>query len=112
MGIESVAVVNGKLRLYISLNESIPFAEIQQAVQDVLDNIANNPNYPPELNEAINNVLDSLLDPELDPEQAVQNLLEVLEGLSDEDQEQLLNDLLDEFQNTDLDFDEIFNLLP
>ena len=112
MGIQSVEVVGGKLRLYISLNESIPFAEIQQAVQDVLDNIANNPNYPPELNNAINDVLSSLVDPEADPEEAVANLLEVLEGLSDEEQEQLLNDLLDEFQNTDLDFSEIFNLLP
>lgn len=111
LNIQNVVVVNGKLRLYISFSD-LPYAEIQQAIQDVISGVANNPNYSPELNDALNNVIGSLTDPEADPEEAVQELLAVIEGLSDEEQEELLNDLLAEFENTDLDFDEIFGLLP
>ena len=111
LNIQNVVVVNGKLRLYISFSD-LPYAEIQQAIQDVISGVANNPNYSPELNDALNHVISSLTDPEADPEEAVQELLAVIEGLSDEEQEELLNDLLAEFENTDLDFDEIFGLLP
>lgn len=111
LNIQNVVVVNGKLRLYISFSD-LPYAEIQQAIQDVISGVANNPNYSPELNDALNHVIGSLTDPEADPEEAVQELLAVIEGLSDEEQEELLNDLLAEFENTDLDFDEIFGLLP
>jgi hypothetical protein len=112
MGIESVAVTSNALRLYVSLNDSIPILEIQQAVQDVLYAIADNPNYPQELNDAINDVLDSLLDPEVDTEEAVANLIAEMDNLTDEEQEELYNDLIAAFADTDLDYEDLFNIIP
>ena len=112
MGIESVALTNNKLRMYITLNETIPLQEIQDAVQDVLTQIADNPAYPPELNDAINDLLSEAIDPEGDPAAAVENLMTELEGLTDAEQEQLFNDLVDAFENTDINYEDLFNLLP
>lgn len=112
MGIESVAVTSDSLRLYVSLSETIPIADIQEAVQDVLDAIADNPNYPPELNDAINDVLDSLTDPLLDPEEAIEELIATMDDLTDEEQEELFNDLVDAFADTDLNYEDLFDLIP
>lgn len=112
MGIESVAVVGDSLRIYVSLNETIPLQDIQDAVQEVLDAVADNPEYSPELNNAINDVLAEVLDPQGDPEAAVEELLSVVEGLTDEEQQALFDDLVTAFGNTDLDFEELFGLLP
>lgn len=112
MGIESVAVTDNSLRLYVTLSDTIPIADIQDAVEQVLDIIADNPEYPVELNDAINDVLDSLLDPEADPEVAVENLIAEMENLTDEEQEVLFNDLVTAFEGTDLNYEDLFNLIP
>lgn len=112
MGIESVALVNNKLRMYVTLNESIPLQDIQDAVQDVLNVISGNPNYPPELNDAIDDLLNAVVDPEADPQEAIEALMGALDGLSDEEQEQLFNDMIEAFEGTDLNFEELFGLLP
>ncbi len=112
VSIESVAVVNGNLRLFISLNDTIPLQDIQDAIQDALTNIADNPNYPPELNDAINDILNSVTDPEGDPEAAAEALLEVIAGLDEAEQEELLNDLISSLEESEIDFDEIYNLIP
>ncbi|HOI84956.1 MAG TPA: hypothetical protein PLP48_02650 [Acholeplasmataceae bacterium] len=112
MGIESVSVVDDSLRMYITLNDAIPLQDIQDAVQDVLNTISGDPNYPPELNEAIDDLLAAVVDPEADPEAAVEQLVEVLDGLSDEEQEQLFNDLIEAFEGTDLNYEDLFGLLP
>lgn len=112
MGIESVVLVNNKLRMYVTLSETIPLQEIQDAVQDVLTQIADNPAYPPELNDAINDLLTEALDPSGDPEAAVEELMTQLDNLTDEEQEQLFNDLVDAFENTDINYEDLFNLLP
>lgn len=112
MGIESVTVVNNGLRMYITLNDTIPLQEIQDAVQDVLNTISGNPNYPPELNEAIDDLLAAVVDPEADPEAAIEQLVAVLEGLTDEEQEQLFNDLIEAFEGTGQSFEDLFGLLP
>jgi hypothetical protein len=112
MGIESVDVTNDSLRLYVTLSETIPIADIQEAVQDVLDAITDNPNYPPELNDAINDVLDSLLDPEIDTEEAVEELIATMDDLTDEEQEELFNDLVAAFADTDLNYEDLFDLIP
>ncbi len=112
MGIESVVLTANSLRMYISLNETIPLAEIQGAVQDVLDQIADNPAYPPELNNAINDLLSEVQDPSGDPEAAVEDLVAALDDLTDAEREQLFNDLVAAFENTDIDYADLFNLLP
>lgn len=112
MGIESVAVVADSLRIYVTLSETIPLQDIQDAVQEVLDAVADNPEYSPELNDAINDVLTEVLDPSGDPEAAVEELLTVVEGLTDEEQQALFDDLVTAFGSTDLDFEELFGLLP
>jgi len=112
MGIESVAVVDDSLRMYITLNDAIPLQDIQDAVQDVLNIISGDPNYPPELNDAIDDLLAAVVDPEADPEAAVEQLVAVLDGLSDEEQEQLFNDLIEAFEGTDLNYEDLFGLLP
>lgn len=112
VGIESVAVVDGSLRLFISLNDIIPLQDIQDAIQDAFDTIANNPNYPPELNDAIDDILSSVTDPQGDPEAAAEALLEVIAGLDEAQQEELLNDLISSLEESEIDFDEIYNLLP
>ena len=112
MGIESVVLENNKLRMYVTLSETIPLQEIQDAVQDVLTQIADNPAYPPELNDAINDLLTEALDPSGDPEAAVEELMTQLDNLTDQEQEQLFNDLVDAFENTDINYEDLFNLLP
>ena len=112
MGIESVALVNDKLRIYVSLSETIPLQEIQDAVQDVLDDIANNPSYPPELNDAINDLLTEVQDPNGDPAQAVEDLMTELDDLTDEEQQQLFDDMLTAFEGTGLTYEDLFGLLP
>ncbi len=112
MGIESVALVNDKLRIYVSLSETIPLQEIQDAVQDVLDQIAGDPSYPPELNDAINDLLTEVQDPNGDPTQAVEDLMTELDDLTDEEQQQLFDDMLTAFEGTGLTYEDLFGLLP
>ncbi|MDO9629199.1 MAG: hypothetical protein Q7I99_04790 [Acholeplasmataceae bacterium] len=112
MSIQSVAVTNNSLRLYVSLSSTIPIQDIQNAVEDVLNAIANNPSYPPELNDAINNVIGSLLDPEVSTEEAIENLVAAMDGLSDEEQEELYNDLVAAFADTSLNYEDLFNIIP
>ncbi len=112
MGIESVALVNNKLRIYVTLSETIPLQEIQDAVQDVLDQIAGDPSYPPELNDAINDLLTEVQDPNGDPAQAVEDLMTELDDLTDEEQQQLFDDMLTAFEGTGLTYEDLFGLLP
>ena len=112
MGIESVAVVGDSLRIYVTLAQTIPVEEIQQAVQDVLEVVNGNPEYPEELNQAIDDVLTEVLDPAGEPEAAVEELLVIIEGLSDEEQQMLFDDLVAAFEGTDLNYEELFGLLP
>jgi hypothetical protein len=112
MSIENVVMVNSKLRIYVTLNDGIPLEDIQNAIEDVLDAIVDNPEYSPELNDAINDVINNLNDPEGDPEQAIEDFLETLEGLTDEEQQQLFDDLVEAFEGTDLDYEDIFGINP
>ena len=113
LSLESVDVVNSKLRLYVSLGENDTLiAEIQEAIQEALDIISNLDYDNEDLNQAIDDLVGSLLDPEADPEAAVENLLAVMQDLTDEEQQQLYDDLLAAFEDTDFDFDSIFNLVP
>lgn len=112
MGLQSVAVVNENLRLYVQLNDSLNLGDIQDAITEVFDAIVDNPEYPDELNDALNDVLDSLTDPLADPETAVEELIDVFDTLTDEEQAAVYEDLLTAFEGTDLDLDEILGLLP
>ncbi|TVP84860.1 MAG: hypothetical protein EA375_05710 [Acholeplasmataceae bacterium] len=115
LNIESVTVVNNRLRVYVTLNETIPYAEIQQAIQDVLETIQNNPEYPPALNDAINDVIDSLINPEADTSEAIEALLDVYENLTEQQQQELVQDLLDAFgdlDDYDFDFSDLYGFLP
>ncbi len=112
LSLQSVAVVNNKLRLYVELNDTIALGDIQDAVSDVLDAVVDNPDYSPELNDALNDVIDSLTDPLADPETAIDDLMDVFDELSDEEQEEVYQDLIDAFADTDLSYDDIMGLLP
>ncbi len=112
MGLQSVAVVGNKLRLYVELNDTLDLGAIQDAVTDVLTDVTNNPAYPDELNDALNGVLDSLTDPLVDPEASLDELLDVMDTLTDEEQTALYEDLLTAFEGTDLNLDDILGTLP
>jgi hypothetical protein len=110
MSIQSVSVINQNLRLYVAI-DSIDLGAIQDAVNDVLDVIADN-DYSPELNEAIDDVLAVLTDPEADPEAAVEALITELGNLTDEEQEELLNDMTAALEDSGYTLEEILGLLP
>lgn len=112
MSIDSVIVLNSKLRMYVELSDSIPLQDIQDTIEDVLTGVNDNPAIPAEVGDAIDDVLDSLTDPEGDPEQAVDDFLETFEGLDDEEQQAVYDALVDEFENTDYSLDDILGLLP
>lgn len=112
MTIESVAMVNNKLRMYIELTGAISLGDIQDAIQDALNGITTDPNLPPEIGDAINDVMDSLNDPEGDPEQAVQDFLDTFEGLSDQEQQDVYDALAAELANGPYSIDDIFGLMP
>jgi len=110
MSIQSVSMVNSKLRLYVSV-ETIDLAEVQEAVNTVLDVISEN-DYTPELNEAIDEVIAALIDPEIDQEVAVEALIEELGNLTDEEQEALLEDMTAALEESGYTLEEILGLLP
>lgn len=112
MGLQSVAVVGNKLRLYVVLSDTLNLVEIQDAITDVLTDVADNPGYSPELSTALNDVLDSLTDPLANPQDAVDDLLDVMDTLTDAEQALVYQDLLTAFEGTDLDLDDILGLLP
>ncbi len=112
MALSQVAMVNGNLRLYVQLDDSIPLAEITQAVQDVLDIIQNDPNITPEVQEAITSLLDSLTNPEVDTEEAIEALLAEMQNLDDEEQAALYESLLDTLSGLEEDYANLFDLIP
>ncbi|MBU1141164.1 MAG: hypothetical protein KKG64_01445, partial [Firmicutes bacterium] len=112
LGLQSVAVVNNKLRLYVELNDTLALGDIQDAVNEVLVTVVDNPEYSDELNDALNDVLDSLTDPLADSDAAIEDLIDVFDTLTDEEQQIVYEDLLDAFEGTDLDYSDILGLLP
>lgn len=113
LSIIDAAMVDSKLRLTVELGDTLPIQDVQDLINGVLDNIANNPNYPPELNESIDDVLASLTSGDQAAiEQEVQELLNTMEGLDDETAEALLNDLLTELENQETNLDDLYNQLP
>jgi hypothetical protein len=112
MALSQVEMVNGNLRLYVQLDDSIPLAEITQAVQDVLDIIQNDPNLTPEVQQAITSLLDSLTNPEVDTEEAIEALLAEMGNLDDTAQQALYESLLDAFTGLEEDYSGLFDLIP
>lgn len=112
MTLSQVAMVDGNLRLYVQLDDSIPLEEITQAVQDVLDIVQNDPNLTPEVQDAISEVIDSLTNPEVDTEEAIEALLAEMENLDDAEQEALYTSLLDALSGLEEEYADLFDLIP
>ena len=112
MSIDTVEVVNSKLKMYVELSDQIPLGDIQDAIEGVLDGISDNPDIPAELDQAVDDVLNSLTDPSGDPEQAVEDFMETFEGLDETEQQVVYDALLDEFENSEYSLDEILGLIP
>ncbi len=112
MSIDTVEVVNSKLRMYVELSDQIPLGDIQDAIEDVLTGISDNPDIPAEIDTAVDDVLNSLTDPSGDPEQAVEDFMETFEGLDEEEQQVVYDALQDEFENSEYSLDEILGLIP
>jgi hypothetical protein len=112
MSIDNVEVLNSKLRMYVELSDQIPLGDIQDAIEDVLTGISDNPDIPAEIDTAVDDVLNSLTDPSGDPEQAVEDFMETFEGLDEEEQQVVYDALQDEFENSEYSLDEILGLIP
>ena len=112
MSIESVEMVNNRLRMYVVLSDDIPLQDIQDAIEGVLDGISDNPDIPAELDDAIDDVLTSISDPQGDPEQAVEDFIDTFEQLDEQEQQAVYDALLDEFENSEYSLDEILGLIP
>jgi hypothetical protein len=112
MTINSVSMVNNKLRMYIGLSDSIPLGDIQDSIQGVLDALNGNPDLPSEINDAIDDVLTNLADPAGDPEQAVEDFMNTFEGLDDAEQQEVFDTLLEELDDSEFSLDDILGLMP
>jgi hypothetical protein len=112
MSIESVEMINEKLRMYVTLSDVIPLDDIQDAIEGVLDGISDNPDIPAELGDAVDDVLDSLTDPQGDPEQAVEEFIDTFEDLTDEEQQEVYDALVEEFEDSEYSIEDILGLLP
>jgi hypothetical protein len=112
MSIDNVEVLNSKLRMYVELSDQIPLGDIQDAIEDVLTGISDNPDIPAEIDTAVDDVLNSLTDPSGDPEQAVEDFMETFEDLDEEEQQVVYDALQDEFENSEYSLDEILGLIP
>jgi hypothetical protein len=110
MTINSVSMVNNKLRMYIGLNDSIPLGDIQDSIEGVLDALNGNPDLPSEVNDAIDDVLTSLTDPSGDPEQAVEDFINTFEGLDDAEQQEVFDTLLEELEGSEYSLEDILGL--
>lgn len=100
------------LRLFVELNDSLPFSQIADAIQNALSDIADNPDYPQELNDAINNLLDALADDDADTNAAVEALLEEMQNLDDDTQTELFANLETALADEDVSLEDIFDLNP
>ncbi len=112
LSLSGVEVVADSLRLLVSLNDAHLLSEIQTAVNDALEAVANNPDFTPEINDAINDVLGSINDPNADPQAAVEDLINVFDTLNDEQQQVVFDELLTALEGTQLNYEDILNLLP
>lgn len=115
LSIKDISIVGSNLRMFIEIVDlGLPIQEIQEAIQSVLE-VLDNPEYA-EISDAIDDVLAALLDPELDPsevEQALNDLLGGIENLEPEQQQALYEDMLDALENLeDFDYEDLFNLIP
>jgi hypothetical protein len=110
MTINSVSMVDNKLRMYIGLNDSIPLGDIQDSIEGVLDALNGNPDLPSEVNDAIDDVLTSLTDPSGDPEQAVEDFINTFEELDDAEQQEVFDTLLEELEGSEYSLEDILGL--
>jgi hypothetical protein len=115
LSIKDISIVGSNLRMFIEIVDlGLPIQEIQEAIQSVLE-VLDNPEYA-EISDAIDDVLAALMDPELDPsevEQALNDLLSGIENLEPEQQQALYEDMLNALENLeDFDYEDLFNLIP
>lgn len=101
--ISDIEVVSGKLRLHVELN-NLDLTDLQQALGDALDAVK--ANYP-EIEDLITDLLSGD-----DFEEAFDNIIDGLSNMSDQDQEDLLNELLDQLEQSGFDIDDYLNLIP
>lgn len=153
--IQSVAVKDLHLFLYIKLNLFEDLGQVETLAQAALDLFNNNPNLPPELGDSIQNVLDNLNNPDTidgfvnemigemvgaavglvsdnenispevtealtdvidnmsDPvavEAAIDHVVEIIQNLSDEEQEELFDALAEALGDTGLSYEDLLGL--
>ncbi len=113
MSLEDVEVVGDKLRLYVGLDDANQLSDIQDTVTTVLDDF-DATGYG-DLGTDIDNFLATITDTGSTPEeveQAVEDMLEGIEELSDEEQEQLYTELVQDLEDSGMSLEDILGLLP
>lgn len=112
MSVESVGIVNQKLRMYIELNTAIPLQDIQDEINSVLGSIVNDPNLPDDMGDAISSFLDEIAVPNGDPEQAIEDMLDAFAGLDEQEQQAVFDILAEGLDNSSISLEDLLGLAP
>jgi hypothetical protein len=116
MSIEDVRVANQKLRISVELSD-LPYEDIQEIAQEVVENVREVLNSDPdfqEVNDAIDDLLAEVADPEGDTTEAIDNLLNAFEDLEDVQQQALFSQLEESFEDLDAgdySFEDLFDFI-
>jgi hypothetical protein len=116
MSIEDVRVANQKLRISVELSD-LPYEDIQEIAQEVVENVREVLNSDPdfqEVNDAIDDLLAEVADPEGDTTEAIDNLLNAFEDLEDVQQQALFSQLEEAFEDLDAgdySFEDLFDFI-
>ncbi len=116
MSIQDVRVANQKLRISVELSD-LPYEDIQEIAQEVVENVREVLNSDPdfqEVNDAIDDLLAEVADPEGDTTEAIDNLLNAFEDLEDVQQQALFSQLEESFEDLDAgdySFEDLFDFI-
>jgi len=113
ISIESIAVNGDALRITVNADNALDTSLINQAVGDLLDAFVDDESIPEAVSTAAQQVLDGVSSGDEEAiSQAVSDMIDAFDTLTEEEQTELSNTVLSILENSDITFENIFDLIP
>ena len=113
ISLRSIAVAGNALRITVNADDALDVSLVNQAVDDLLEAFTNDESIPETVSNAAQNVLDVVSSGDEEAiTQAVSEMIDVFDTLTVEEQEALSNTVLAILEDSDITFENIFDLIP
>ena len=113
ISLRSIAVAGNALRITVNADDALDVSLVNQAVDDLLEAFTNDESIPETVSNAAQNVLDVVSSGDEEAiSQAVSEMIDVFDTLTVEEQEALSNTVLAILEDSDITFENIFDLIP